>query len=138
MNISKSYKILSTLLFILVGLAFIMPQKTSACEIDFEIIKNKKKVYNTSDVFIAKTTVTLTHRVCPVSIKKTKFKSVGLKILGATKWKQVSAMKYTRSLKVKVTGTKNGKVFINAVRTCDKEGGSGSLVLKSVPLKSSK
>lgn len=122
------------LLFIIIGMAFIIPQKADACEIDFEIIKNEKAVYDTSDVLVVAVTVTLTHRVCPISIQKTQFKTVGVKIAGATKWKQHSRMKYTRKLKVKVTGTQDGKLLINGIRTCDREGGSGSLVLKSVPL----
>ena len=113
-----------------------IPTLTQACEIDFEILKNEKAIYDTSEVFVAKVNVILTHRSCPIALKKTKFKTEGLKIVGATDWKQISTMKWERKLKVKVTGSDDGKVFINAVRTCDKDGGFGSLKVKSRPLKS--
>ncbi len=129
-NILKLFLILAITFF------FNLPKQTQACEIDFEIVKNEKAVYDTSDVFVAKVNVILTHRSCPEALSKTKFKSEGLKIVGATDWKQINSRKWERKLKIKVTGSDDGKTFINAIRTCDKEGGFGSLKLKSVPLKS--
>jgi len=96
--------------------------------------KSKKIIYHAGDVFTSRVTVTLTHRVCPTAINKTKFKFKGLKVIGATKWQQLSTMVYTRKLKIEVIGTKSGKLLVNAVRTCDKEGGYGSMTLKSEPL----
>ena len=107
----------------------------TACEIHFDILKNKKEVYVSGDIFIAKVEVLLTHRVCEIGIKKTKFNGNGLKIIGATKWKQISPMEYHRKLKVKVSGTDTGKVILTAKRDCDKEGGYGVLKLKVAPIK---
>ena len=107
----------------------ITPRQVNACEIDFEIIKGRKKVYSVGDTIIVKTRVALTHRSCPVTLKKTKFKLNGLKVLGATKWKQLSSMEYERKLKILITGAKNNKVTLNAIRECDKDGGFGSLKL---------
>ncbi len=128
-------KLLQSIIIMIIAFMFILPKQAKACEIDFEILKNEKAVYDTSDIFVAKVNVILTHRSCPEALSKTKFKSEGLKIVGATDWKQISSMKWERKLKVKVTGTDNGKVFINAIRTCDRDGGFGSLKLKSKPFK---
>jgi len=123
-------------LILLFGLAFNMfpVHEAKACDIDFEILKGKKDKYEKGDIIIIKVKVKLTHRTCPEAIKKTKFKMNGLKVLGATKWKQLSAMEYERKLKLEVEGTKDGKLIFNAVRTCDKDGGFGSLKLEAVPV----
>lgn len=128
-------KILQLILILIIVIMSISPKQAQACEIDFEILKNEKAVYDTSEIFVTKVNVILTHRSCTEALTKTKFKSEGLKIVGATDWKQITSRKWERKLKVKVTGTDNGKVFINAIRTCDKDGGFGSLKLESVPLK---
>ena len=127
-------KLLQSILILIATLISILPKQIKACEIDFEILKNKKAVYDTSDVFITKVNVILTHRSCPVALTQTQFKLEGLKVLGATDWKQISSMKWERKLKIKVIGSDNGKVFINAIRTCNKDGGFGSLKLNATPL----
>jgi hypothetical protein len=108
-------------------------QESKACEIDFEIVKGEKEKYEAGDIIVLMVKVKLTHRTCPEGIKKTKFKMNGLKVVGATDWKQTSAMEFERKLKVKVIGTKDGKLIFNAVRTCDKDGGFGSLKLEAIP-----
>lgn len=105
-----------------------------ACEIEFEILKGKKDKYEKGDKLVVLVKVKLTHRTCPVGLKKTKFKMNGLKVLGATKWKKLGAMEYERKLKLEVLGTKDGKLIFNAVRTCDKDGGFGSLKLEAIPI----
>ena len=109
--------------------------KIFACEIDFSVVGTKKATYNVGDEIVIKVEVTFTHRNCPEGIEKTKFKTNGLKVIGKTKWEETSPGVFIRKLKVKVTGSKKGKVSINAVRTCDKEGGFGSLTLKAEPVK---
>ena len=123
-------------IIILLGLLLVTfsAQETKACEIDFEIIKGKKAKYNAGDIIVLKIKVTLTHRVCPEGIKKTKYKMKGLKVVGSTDWKQVSAMDYERKLKVQIVSNKDGKLIFNAIRTCDKDGGFGSLKLEAVPV----
>ena len=121
------------LYIILLGMFFIsfQPQKAEACEIEFEVIDNKKAVYNVGDIIVVKVKVILTHRSCPVGLKETKFTMKGLKVVSATNWSQKSTMVWERKLKMQVTGTKNGKLVLNAVRECDKDGGFGSLKLNS-------
>ena len=131
-NLIKS----KAILIFMLGFLFVAfsTQETKACEIEFEIIKGKKKKYEVGDVIVLKIKVILTHRTCPEALSKTKFKMNGLKVVGATEWKQVSAMDYERKLKVKIVSNKDGKLIFNAIRTCDKDGGFGSLKLEAVPI----
>lgn len=124
-----------------------VPKEAKACDIEFEIIDGEKEIseagddlilYEAEDVLILKVKVTLTHRTCPVALKKTEFKMNGFKVIGATEWKQTSAMEHERKLKIKVLSNEDGKVVITAIRTCDKDGGFGSLELNAVPKKESK
>ena len=131
-NLLKSKTLIILLLgFLLVGFSV---QEAKACEIDFEILKGKKDKYEAGDIIVLKVIVTLTHRVCPIGLKQTKFKMNGLKVVGATEWKQISAMVYERKLKVKIESNKDGKLIFNAIRTCDKDGGFGSLQLEATPV----
>jgi len=110
-------------------------QETQACEINFEIVKGKKETYKVGDIIVVRVIVTLTHRSCPEALKKTKFKMNGLKVLGATEWKQIATMDHERKLKLQVLSNKDGKLVFNAIRTCDKDGGFGSLILEAIPIK---
>jgi len=113
-------------------LFFAIHTVASACDINFDVIKGSKKKYEPGDVIITKVTVLLTHRNCPVALDETKFKYKGLKVLGATKWRAASSTTYERRLKIKILGNEEekDKVYISATRTCDKEGGFGSLKLE--------
>ena len=124
------------LLSIVLG-AFILSatiQEAQACEIEYEIIKGKKEVYQVGDTIIVKVKVSLTHRSCPIAMKDTKFKLNGMKVLQATGWKQLSSMDFERKLKIVITDNKSDKVTINTIRECEKDGGFGSLKLETVPI----
>lgn len=107
--------------------------ETKACEIEFEIIKGKKDIYQVGDEIVVKVIVELTHRSCPEALKKTKFKMNGMKVVGSTGWKQITTMIHERKLKIIITGTEGNKVTINVIRECEKDGGFGSLKLETVP-----
>lgn len=96
----------------------------SACEIAFDIEGGKKESYKAGDEFSINVKVNLTHRVCKIAAKDTKFKYDGMKIIGATEWKEAGPGVFTRTIKVKLTGDQD-KVKLVATRTCDKEGGLG-------------
>ncbi len=119
---------------IIIGFFFLqfVPINANACEIEFEIVKGKKDAYKTGDTIIVKVNVILTHRSCPIAIKNTEFKTNGLKVLKATSWKQLSTMEYERKLIIVMNKPKKGKFTINATRSCDKDGGFGSLILDAV------
>jgi hypothetical protein len=107
--------------------------ESKACEIDFEILKGKKEIYQAGDEIVVKVKVKLTHRSCPEALKKTKFKMNGMKVIQSTGWKKLSSMEYERKLKIVITGTKSNKVTLNAIRECEKDGGFGSLKLEAIP-----
>jgi len=107
---------------------FTLP-KANACDIEFEIIKGKKESYKAGDTLIVEVKVALTHRACPVKLNATKFKLNGLKVIKATKWKEVSANNWERKLMVVVTKPKGKNVSLAAIRECNKDGGYGILKL---------
>jgi len=109
--------------------------KAKACEIKFQIVKNEKSVYNVGDELVVRVIVEKSHRRCETGIDATEFSGDGLKVTAATSWKENNNGGFTRELKVKVTGNKNGKLVLYAKRTCSKQGGLGKLELKGVPLK---
>lgn len=115
-------------------LVLILPYKSKACDIDFEVLKGKKDLYKPGDTIVVKVKVSLIHRTCPVSIRQTKFKINGFKVIGATKWKQKPKMIWERKLQIRIISNEDGKLMINAVRTCDKDGGFGSMSVKAVPI----
>ena len=121
-------KLLYTLLLIL-AFVFINQKKASACEIEFEITKGKKDTYKKGDTLVIKIIVKLTHRSCPVGLKKTKFKMKGLKVMKSTAWKETSTNEWERKLMAVVTAESNGKINLSATRECEKDGGFGSLKL---------
>ena len=119
------------LILTLTMFALSLTQNTAnACEIEFEITKGKKETYQTGDTLVILVKVALTHRSCPVGMKKTKFNTKGMKVIKSTQWKQLSAMKWERKLMVIVTETKGNKLNLTAIRECDKDGGFGSLKLE--------
>ncbi|MCK5825376.1 MAG: hypothetical protein KAG96_08225 [Ichthyobacteriaceae bacterium] len=117
------------ILMLLLGLFLtILPTKNAnACEIEFEIVKGKKETYKAGDKIIVLVKVALTHRACPIGMKKTKFKTKGLKVVKSTKWKQISTNDWERKLMIVVEEGDN--LNITAVRECDKDGGFGSMKL---------
>jgi len=114
-------------------LMMVNPESLKACEIEFEILKGEKENYNTGDTIVVKVIVALTHRSCPVAMKKTKFKMKGLKVLKSTPWKELSPNDYVRKLMMVVTAESKGKINLSAIRECEKDGGFGSLKLIAAP-----
>jgi hypothetical protein len=111
------------------------PHRAVACEIEIDVIKGEKASYQTGDQFMVMVKVVLTHRACPEAINKTKFKLQGLKVMKSTPWKEITKMEYHRKLIVKVVDDSAEKLVLNAIRTCDKDGGFGSLTLDVSPQK---
>jgi len=126
MNITRITIILIGFFFLL-----IIPKEASACDITFKVIKGEKEAYNKGDTITVVVDLNLTHRSCPVAIKETKFKTKGLKVIKATSWKQITSMKYKRKLLIVIGESKKGILMINAIRTCEKDGGFGSLKLEA-------
>lgn len=116
--------------FFLVSVLFI-GQQVQACEIEFTVLGDEKKEsFKVGDEIIVKIDVVFTHRICPEGIENTKFKYEGVKVLGATKWKEIANGKFERKLKLKVLKGETPELMLEAIRTCDKEGGYAKLKLK--------
>ena len=101
-----------------------------ACEVHIKVKGGQKESYQTGDEIVFEVTVFLTHHDCPEGIKATKFNGEGLKLLGATKWKEITTGTYVRLVKAKVTAAEGGVGSLHARRKCDKEGGYGSITIK--------
>jgi NosR/NirI family nitrous oxide reductase transcriptional regulator len=96
----------------------------NACNFSFSVNGNKKSC-QPGDVIEVTVELMLTHRVCNVAASQTKFKIDGVKVIGASDWKQVSPTKYLRTVKMLVLKDSKKKITMIATRTCNKEGGTG-------------
>ncbi|MGQ8337368.1 hypothetical protein ACUNWD_12525 [Sunxiuqinia sp. A32] len=116
--------------FFLVAVISILPSVITACEIEYKILENEKEYYQKGDVLVVKVKVIYTHKQCPEGIDATKFSFDGLKVLGATKWKQITSNEFERKFKIEVSKDSSKKLVFGTVRKCDKEGGAGSIKLQ--------
>lgn len=99
-----------------------------ACDITFKIDKEKSK-YTVGDELVVKITVVLTHADCTTAMKSTNFKANGLKILSGTDWKEMTKGTWERKVKIKVLEGVTKPTLI-VTRTCHRDGGKGSLIIK--------
>lgn len=106
---------------------------TYACDFKFSVLGNKKEVYQVGDTLTIHVEYVLTHRVCKILPKDTKFKFDGIKITGATEWTEATAGTFTRNVKALVIDDKKDKFMLTATRTCDKEGGHGVFTVSKKP-----
>ena len=121
----KPLSLISLLFFLLM----LFPVLTNACDIIVSIEGPKKEIYKAGEVVVVKITVVLKHRNCDVNINETAIKVSGSQITGATKWINIEGKTWERKIKVKVLGDKSNQSLITAERTCDRDGGKGSLIL---------
>jgi hypothetical protein len=71
----------------------------------------------------------LKHRNCDVSMDETAISVPGSQITGATKWVNTEGRTWEKKITIKIVGDKSGKAIVTAERTCEKDGGKGSLTL---------
>lgn len=114
------------LIVLLIGLAFIA-NNVNACDITFKVNSGEKEVYQLGDELVVTAKVVFTHKNCPEGIEATKFNFTGTKALGATKWKEVGNGIYERKFKLTIIDEKKDRHLFNAVRTCNKDGGVGTI-----------
>lgn len=114
---------------IITALLITFPAKTKACDIIVSVDGSTKEAYKAGDVVIVKITVVLKHRNCDVDINETKINVSGSQIIASTKWVNTEGKTWERKIKVKILTDKLNKAVIVAERTCDKDGGKGSLIL---------
>ena len=110
-------------------LLIVAPSILKACEIVVEVEGAQKEKYQAGDIVVVKITVILKHRNCDVSLDKTDIRVSGSQLTGATKWVNTNQQKWQRNIRIKILDDKSGKAVITAERTCEKDGGRGSLTL---------
>ena len=116
---------------VLLAAIMLLPVLTiQACEIHFNISGEKKEVYKAGDTFILEVNIVYTHRECEIKLSDTKFLYKGIKILGATPWKESTPTSFTRQIKIQVTDEPTDEVSLTLVRKCSKEGAIGKFNLK--------
>ncbi|WP_346862967.1 hypothetical protein [uncultured Draconibacterium sp.] len=109
----------------------LLNHQVQACEIEFTILGDEKQEsFKVGDEIIVQVDIVFTHRVCPEGIENTKFKYEGVKVLGATKWKETANGKFERKLKLQVLEGEEKELILEAIRKCDKEGGYAKLSIK--------
>lgn len=112
---------------LIVAIMMVFSQQVNACEISFKIASEEKQTYKVGEEIVVTLEVVLTHRNCSEGIDATKYDFTGVKVLGATKWKEISGGKFERKFKLQVTDDEKGKHLMSATRTCDRDGGAGSI-----------
>lgn len=114
---------------IIAFLTMLSPSIAKACEILVSTEESKKEIYKAGDVVVIKITVVLKHRNCDVSIDETAIKVSGSQVTGTTKWVNTGGKTWERKIKIKILADKSNQCLITATRTCDRDGGKGSLLL---------
>lgn len=111
-------------LFVLFLLA--QPVVSQACELKFNISGEKKEVYKVGEEVIVEVEIVYTHRTCEIQLSDTKFTYEGMKILGATAWKEKAPNTFSRQIKISLPDDSLPEAKLNIVRKCSKEGAIGS------------
>lgn len=96
--------------------------------VSFEIVNEKEK-YTVNDTVIVKVSIKYTHRQCEFTIEQTEFQLQGLKLLKATKWKELNIGNYERKVMLVIDEETDRSLTVQR-RKCSKEGTYGKLIVK--------
>lgn len=102
---------------------------TEACEVHFSVSGEQKTTYQPGDTFILEVKIVYTHRECEIQLSDTKFLFKGIKILGATNWKEMSPTTFVRQIKIQVTDEQVDEAGLSLARKCSKEGVIGKFTI---------
>lgn len=114
----------------LVALVMAIWGESHACELKFNISGGQKETYKSGEEVIIEITITYTHRKCEIELSDTKFTYEGIKILGATPWKEKAPATFSRQIKVLVLEDTLKEGVLSIGRKCSKEGVFGSIKLQ--------
>lgn len=117
---------------LLLALSFALIGVSYACELKFNISGEKKEAYKAGEEVIIEVTIVYTHRKCEIELSDTKFTYEGIKILGATPWKEKAPATFVRQIKVLMLDDTLEEGVLSIGRKCSKEGVFGSVKLKKV------
>lgn len=106
-----------------------------ACEINLTLPDTQKTTFEKGDTVVLSVRVMLTHNNCPVGLQDTKIQGAGLEIISATKWKNTKGNAWERKVKAVITAEEKEEVKLTARRTCDRDGGSGTLTMRAKTIK---
>jgi len=116
--------------FIFLFLALNVAVQSKACDFIFKVQGDVKEVYKVGDEIIVVVTMKISHRVCNETLNEVKFNFNGLKVSGATKWTETNPNEYERKFKLVVGPDAKGNCNMSVMRSCDKDGGNGSISFK--------
>jgi hypothetical protein len=127
---------LKTVFFFLAGFwLFSNANSVFGCEIGLKVAGQKKDLYALNDVIDLNVSLEYTHKECLIGLESTKFVVAGLEITDSPAWKEVKPRKFEKTMKLKVIGSKDGKLSLKLVRECELGGGTSSIAFKSTPVK---
>jgi len=124
----KNSKILFSLILIL-SLLFLTTGSILACQMKVERKSPADSTPDSGSDDVITVTYTQTHRNCTLPLKQTEFKAEGMKIVGATPWKEKKRGTFVRKFKVKYL--QPGEATFNVIRNCSR-GGADELLLVQV------
>ncbi len=116
------WQILAIFLFI----HLLNPIVSQACELKFAISGERKESYKPGEELIVEVTIVYTHRTCEIQLSDTKFTYEGMKILGATSWKEKAPNAFSRQIKISLLADLLPEAKLNIVRKCSKDGVIGT------------
>jgi len=118
-----------TLRKILLVLAFslLIISASLGCELKFSITGENKTTYKPGEEVIVEIEVVYTHRKCEIELSDTKFTYSGIKILGATPWKEKNPATFSRQIKIQMLDDQKDEGILTISRKCSKEGVLGSI-----------
>jgi len=119
-------------IFLITALFIANISASQACELRFNISGERKAGYKAGEELIVEITVVYTHRKCEIELSDTKFTYEGIKILGATPWKEKVPATYVRQVKILMLDDALEEGILSVGRKCSKEGAFGSIKLKKV------
>ena len=102
------------------SLLFISTGSALACQMEVERKSPADSTPAVGSDDVITVTYTQTHRNCTLPLKKTEFKAEGMKIVGATPWKEVKRGTFVRKFKVKYL--QPGEATFNVIRNCSRGG----------------
>jgi hypothetical protein len=117
-------------LFLLLVLVSAFLTNTNACELKFSISGDKKEVYKAGEEVIIEIQMVLTHRICEIELSQSKFSFEGLKVLGATPWKEIRQGTFIRQVKIQISDDAKSEAKLALTRKCSKEGGYCEIIFK--------
>lgn len=131
-SLSKNHSIQSIKTIVSIVLIMLLFQApVNACEVSISVEGTTKEKYKAGEVVVLKITVVLKHRNCDVDIKETAITVSGCQITAATDWVNTSGKTWERKIRIKIADHKTGKIVVTAERTCDRDGGKGTITLHS-------